>query len=86
MARCIHFHDAGVQCISQALPESAFCEDHEPVEELYRQGGEALPGHPLRKLLLRLIALILLLMLLVPFYRVARTLYLSPSFGVAGRP
>ena len=82
MARCIHLHDAGVQCISEALSDSDFCEDHQPYEVMVT---EELPGRPLQKLFLKLIALLLLLLLLVPFYRVVRTLYLTPYFG-SGEP
>ena len=74
MARCIHLHDAGVQCLSEALDGHDFCEDHEP-----RAFGDTISPHPIRKLLLRLVAVVLLLILLIPFYRIVNALYLPPA-------
>ena len=77
MPRCLHLHDVGIRCISEAISGSDFCVDHDSTEEF---GEERLYDHPLRKLLLRLVAFLLLVLLLVPFYRLIRTVYSFPPF------
>jgi hypothetical protein len=52
---------------------SDFCADHEPVDA----GLERLGPSPFQKIVLRLVALLLLFILLIPFYRSVRTLYLG---------
>ena len=74
MHRCVHMYLSGWQCQSEALDGSDFCEDH--VSELVY---ERLTEHPLRKLALRLVALILLILFLIPIYYTAKALYLGPG-------
>lgn len=74
MSRCVHLHGGGVQCIAEAVSGGDFCDDHDPGE----RGFDRLEVHPLQKIAIRLLALLLLLVLLIPFYRSVRALYLAP--------
>lgn len=73
MSRCVHLHEGGLQCPGEAVEGSDFCEDHEPAHSF----AERLRDHPFQKLVVRLIALLLLLVLLIPFYQAVRALYSS---------
>lgn len=73
MPRCVHLHEAGLQCPGEAIEGSDFCEDHEPLHS----SSERLGDHPFQKLVVRLVALLLLLLLLIPFYQEVKALYLS---------
>ena len=75
MQRCAHLYEAGQQCSEEALPGSGFCNDHEVVHDAF----EPLSGHPVRKLAIRLAALILLIIFLIPFYYTLKTLYLNET-------
>lgn len=83
MPRCVYLHDAGVQCISETVAGSDFCEDHQPDTGVFPEPDNE---HPLRRLVLRLVALILLLMMLVPFYEIVSTLYVSPFYEAVEAP
>jgi hypothetical protein len=74
MHRCVHMYLSGWQCQAEALDGSAFCEDHISEPEYAR-----LSEDPLRKFALRLVALILLILFLIPFYYTAKALYLGPG-------
>ena len=70
MKRCFHLYRNGWQCQTEALPGSGFCEDHISEVEFERlQYGST------RKLALRVVAFILLLMFLIPFYYTLKSLY-----------
>lgn len=73
MPRCVHLHEGGLQCPGEAVEGSDFCEDHEPFQSF----SERLRDHPVQKLIVRLVAVMLLLVLLIPFYQAVKTLYLS---------
>lgn len=73
MQRCVHLYESGRQCSEEALPGGDLCEDHEIII------FEPLSDHPFRKFIVRLAALILLIVLLIPFYYTLRTLYLNQT-------
>lgn len=81
MPRCVHLHEGGPQCVSEAAAGSDFCEDHLPREAAW----DFLDSHPFQRLMVRLVALLLLLILLIPFYRTFKALYLLP-LTEAGEP
>jgi len=74
MTRCVYLHSDGSQCISDALENADFCGEH-----AYETDVTALEEHPFRKLVLRLIALILLLLLLIPYYRFLQSVNMAPG-------
>jgi hypothetical protein len=78
MHRCSYLYESGRQCTEEAVPDSDFCEDHEFVHDHF----EPLSEGPLRKLAMRLAALLLLLTFLIPFYYTLKTLYLSQNIEV----
>lgn len=67
--------DSGFQCISEAMEPTDFCESHQKVVLL---DSERLEDPIWRRMLLRLVALVLLLMFLIPLYYTLRDLYLGP--------
>lgn len=75
MSRCLHIFDSGVQCIDETLESTDFCEAHQKVVAFE---SERLEESIWRKLLLRVVALVLLLMFLVPLLYTLRSLYLGP--------
>jgi hypothetical protein len=75
MARCLHIFDSGLQCVSEALESTDFCEAHQKVVEFEH---ERLEDSLWRKTLLRFVALILLLMFLIPLFYTLRDLYFGP--------
>jgi hypothetical protein len=78
MPRCVHLHESGLQCPGEAVGGSDFCEDHQP----FHSFAERLSDHPFRKLIVRLVAFLLLLVLLIPFYQAVKALYRSPLAAV----
>jgi hypothetical protein len=78
MKRCLHLYVSGQQCGREAFPGGDFCEDHADVHLLDDEAGE----HPFRRVALRVVALILLVMFLIPIYYTLRTLYLGPQVQV----
>ena len=85
MPRCIHLHDGGTQCVSEVLTGREFCEDHGLTGPGYSLGTEEAIERPFRKVLLRVVAFLLLLLLLIPFYRVVRVLYSLPLSATSQR-
>jgi hypothetical protein len=71
--RCLHLYESGEQCASEVLQGSDFCEDH----HLAAPGSERLEVHPLQRLAIRVVALILLLTFLIPFYFTLKAVYLE---------
>jgi hypothetical protein len=74
MPRCLHIYDAGFQCISETVDQTDFCESHQKVVEFQSRLEES----PWRKAFLRLVAVLLLLMFLLPLFYSLRNLYWGP--------
>src|SRR5690606_24666971 len=74
MARCLHILDSGLQCIDEAIEGTDFCDAHQRVVAFERDDETG----ALRKVMMRVIALILLLIFLIPIVNTLRTLYLGP--------
>lgn len=74
MPRCLHIHDSGFQCLGETLESTDFCEAHQKVLEF----DQHLEDSGWRKTILRIVALILLIMFLVPLIYTLRNLYLGP--------
>ena len=72
MQRCLHLYRSGWQCDSEAAPGSGFCENHFSEVEF-----ERLRDRPFRKLTLKIVAVILVIMFLIPFYYTLKSLYAS---------
>jgi hypothetical protein len=70
MSRCLHIYDSGFQCIDETIEPTDFCESHQKVVAF-----ERLEDSPLRKLVFRLVALVLLLLFLIPLVYTLRSLY-----------
>lgn len=74
MAPCLHLDTAGRRCPREAEPERPFCRGHDPASEPAMGLGP-----DLRRLFLRLAALLLLLAFLVPLvvhgYRLLQDLF-----------
>ena len=75
MPRCLHIFESGLQCIDEAVDSTDFCDAHQKVVSL---GEERLQDPFWRKTLIRLVALLLLLLFLIPLYYTLRDLYLGP--------
>ena len=75
MPRCLHIFDSGFQCIGETLESTDFCEAHQKVVPFE---SERLEGPFWQKALLRVVALVLLLMFLIPLFYTLRDLYLGP--------
>ena len=73
MQRCFHLYESGSQCEEEALLGGDFCPDHDHAHVFFEVGD-----YPVRKLVTRMVALILLVIFLIPFYYTLKTLYLSP--------
>ena len=73
MPRCLHIHDSGFQCVSEAVDTTELCDDHQKVVpfELPVETGW-------QKIIFRLVALILLIMFLVPIVYRLRNLFVGP--------
>ncbi len=78
MQRCVHLYLSGQQCDREAFPGDDFCEDHvdghPPNDELEER--------PVGRLVVRVVALILLVMFLIPIYYTLKMLYLGPPVQV----
>ena len=82
MFRCVHLYESGTRCSGEVLEGTDFCPDHYPSPPNH----DAFDDHPFQKLVARLVALILLLIFLIPFYYTLRTLYLElPPAAEEGR-
>ena len=75
MPRCLHIFDSGLQCVSETVEPTDFCEAHQKVVAFE---SERLEDSLWRKTFLRLVALVLLLMFLIPLFYTLRDLYLGP--------
>ena len=75
MPRCLHIFDSGFQCISETMDPTDFCESHQKVVAFQ---SEKLEDSSWRKAFLRLVALVLLLLFLIPLFYTLRELYLGP--------
>ena len=75
MSRCLHIFDSGLQCISEALEPTDFCEAHQKVVAFE---SDRLEDSIARKALVRFVALVLLIMFLIPLFYTLRELYLGP--------
>ena len=73
MVRCLHIYESGFQCVDDSIEPTDFCEAHQRIVEF-----ERLQDSRWRKILFRLIALVLLLLFLIPFFYTLRSLYLGP--------
>ena len=73
MARCLHMYDSGFQCIGESQEPTDFCEAHQKVVAF-----EPLEDSTWRKGFLRVIALILLLVFLIPLFYTLRDWYFGP--------
>ena len=78
MFRCAHLYESGAQCSLDVLEGSDFCPDHQP-DVPY---DDDLGDHPVRKLVARFVALLLLLIFLIPFYYTLRAVYLEFPIAV----
>jgi hypothetical protein len=81
MARCLHIFDSGFQCVDETLDPTDFCEAHQKVVAFE---AERLEDPWWRKIVLRLVALVLLLLFLIPLYYTLRDLYLGPRVKAQG--
>lgn len=72
MNRCSHLYRSGWRCEEEAIPGRDFCEDHISDVEWKR-----VKANPIKKMGMRVIALLLLIMFLVPFYYTLKFLYES---------
>ena len=79
MHRCVHIYDSGLQCVSEALESSDFCEIHQKVVAF-----ELLQDSPIRKLFVRVVAFILLLAFLIPMFNTLRNLASPPRTQMRG--
>jgi len=75
MARCLHIFDSGFQCIGEALEPTDFCEAHQKIVAFE---SERLQDSVWRRTVLRVVALVLLLMFLIPLFYTLRDLYFGP--------
>jgi hypothetical protein len=81
MSRCLHIFDSGFQCVDDTLDPTDFCEAHQKVVAFE---AERLQDPRWRKMVLRLVALVLLLIFLIPLYYALRDLYLGPRVKAQG--
>ena len=63
-------HESGFQCVDEALDDTGFCESHQRVVDF-----ETLRDSPWRRTFIRIVALILLLLFLIPFLYTLRGFY-----------
>jgi len=81
MARCLHIFDSGFQCVDETLDPTDFCEAHQKVVAFEAERLQDAWG---RKFVLRVVALVLLLLFLIPLYYTLRDLYLGPRVKAQG--
>jgi hypothetical protein len=65
-------YDSGFQCVDETLDSSDFCESHQKIVAF-----PPLEDHPMRKAVMRFVALLLLLLFLIPLLFSLRNLYLG---------
>jgi hypothetical protein len=75
MPRCLHIFDSGFQCVAETVDPTDFCEAHQKVVAFE---SERLEDSIWRKVLVRLVAVVLLLMFLIPLFYTLRDLYFGP--------
>jgi hypothetical protein len=75
MPRCLHIFESGFQCIGETVDPTDFCDAHQKVVAFET---DRLEDSGWRKAFLRLVALVLLLLFLIPLYYTLRELYLGP--------
>ena len=73
MARCLHMYKSGFQCIDDSIEPTGFCEAHQNILEF-----EKLQDSPWRKVFFRVVALVLLILFLIPFFWTLKGLYMEP--------
>ena len=78
MQRCVHLYLSGQQCDRETFPGGDFCEDHADAHSF----SDEIEEQPFKKLVVRVVALLLLVMFLIPIYYTLRTLYLGPRVQV----
>jgi hypothetical protein len=74
MARCFHIYDSGFQCVDEAIETTDFCDAHQKVIPFERL-EDSLEDSAWRKFIIRLIAFLLLITLLIPFWYTLKSLY-----------
>lgn len=70
MGRCLHLDSRGKQCSREAEPGSALCYLHDTDEYAHASP----PGTPLRKVVFRLVAALLLLLFALQSYQLLKAL------------
>jgi hypothetical protein len=70
MHRCSHLYESGRQCSEFALDGSDFCGDHEIIHDAF----EPIERNGFRRLLMRVAAVLLLIVFLIPFYYTVKSL------------
>ena len=75
MPRCLHIFESGFQCIGETVDPTDFCDAHQKVVAFE---ADRLEDSGWRKAFLRLVALVLLVLFLIPLYYTLRELYLGP--------
>ena len=81
MPRCLHIFDSGFQCIDEALDPTDFCEAH---QKILAFDPQRLEDSWWRKAFLRLVALLLLIVFLIPLVYSLRDLYFGPPLKRRG--
>jgi hypothetical protein len=74
MARCAHIYDSGFQCVDETVAPTELCSTHQRVVAF-----ESLADSPWRKIVLRVVAFVLLLLLLVPVFYTLKNLHWGPA-------
>lgn len=70
MHRCAHLYESGRQCSEFALDGKDFCEDHAVLPDAFERGASGFG-----RLVMRIVALFLLIIFLIPFYYGVKSLY-----------
>jgi hypothetical protein len=71
MHRCAHLYESGRQCTRFAIDDRDFCEDHAILPDTFDRDETSGIG----RLVLRIAALVLLIIFLIPFYYTVKSLY-----------
>ena len=66
-------YESGFQCTEDSIEPTDFCDTHQKIVEF-----ERLQDPPIRKVVFRVIALVLLLLFLIPLFLTLESLYLDP--------
>jgi hypothetical protein len=75
MHRCSHLYESGRQCAEPAFEGSDFCTDHAEVPAAWDGTFEPLGPSGFERFVMRVAALLLLLIFLIPFYYTVKSLY-----------